>query len=118
YGFNSNHLKTIGNYWLSKYDWRTREKLLNKYPQFTTTIGGLKIHFQHVTSTNNSKYRKTRPLLLLHGWPGSFIEFQKIIPLLIDPKDSDVNFELVIPSLPGYGFSEGAVRPGLGLVET
>ncbi|CAG7826412.1 unnamed protein product [Allacma fusca] len=80
--------------------------------RFTPPLEGIGFH------TNNSKYKKTRPLLLLHGWPGSFIEFQKIIPLLIDPKDSDINFELVIPSLPGYGYSEGAVRPGLGLVET
>jgi len=56
-------------------------------------------------------------LLLLHGWPGSFIEFQKSIPLLTDPKNSDVNFELIIASLPGYGFSDGAAVPGLGPVE-
>jgi len=117
YGFNTEYLKKVGQYWLDKYDWRAREKALNKYPHFKTTVNGLQIHFQHIKSKNNNKYRKTRPLLLLHGWPGSFIEFQKVIPDLIDPKDSDINFELIIPSLPGYGFSEAAHRPGLGPVE-
>lgn len=117
YGFNTEYLKTVGQHWLDKYDWRQREKLINKYPHFKTKVEGLDIHFQHVKSSNNKNYKITRPLLLLHGWPGSFIEFQKIVPLLIDPKDSDINFELVIPSLPGYGFFEGGARPGLGTVE-
>jgi len=107
----------VGDYWLNKYDWKAREKLLNKYPQFKTNIQGIDIHFQHVKSSNNGKYKKTRPLLLLHGWPGSFVEFQKVIAELIDPKNSDINFELVIPSLPGYGFSEAAHKPGLGAIE-
>jgi len=110
-------LKKVGDTWLNKYDWRAREKLLNKYPQFKTSIQGIDVHFQHVKSSNNGKYKKTRPLLLLHGWPGSFVEFQKVIPELIDPKNSDINFELIIPSLPGYGFSEAPHRPGLGAIE-
>ena len=97
YGFNTKFLPTITNYWLNKYDWRAREKLLNKYPQFKTTISGIEIHFQHIkpSAASSAKYKKTRPLLLLHGFPGSFVEFQKLIPLLIDPKDSEINFEVI-----------------------
>ncbi|CAL8103891.1 unnamed protein product [Orchesella dallaii] len=116
YGFNSKYLKTVGQYWLTKYDWKAREKLLNKYPHFKTNIGGLDIHFQHVKPKAKNGVA-TRPLLLLHGWPGSIIEFQKIIPLLSEPKNSNYNYELIIPSLPGYGWSSGAARPGLGTVE-
>ncbi|CAG7836555.1 unnamed protein product [Allacma fusca] len=117
YGFNSNYLKKVGDYWLNKYDWRAREKLLNKHPQFKTTIAGLDIHYVHIKSANNAKYNVTRPLLLLHGWPGSFVELQKIIPLLTDPKEDNINFELVIPSIPGFGFSEAPSKPGFGPVE-
>jgi juvenile hormone epoxide hydrolase len=116
YGFNSKFLKTVGQHWLNKYDWRAREKLLNKYPQFKTKIGGLDIHFYHVKPSAKAGV-KTRPVLLLHGWPGSIVEFQKIIPLLSEPKNSKYNYELIIPSLPGYGFSSGAARPGFGTVE-
>lgn len=94
YGFNSKFLPTITNYWLNKYDWKAREKALNKYPQFKTTISGIEIHFQHVKNLSKKHYKYTKPLLLLHGWPGSFVEFQKVIPLLTDPADSDTNFEV------------------------
>jgi len=117
YGFNTNFLKKVQDHWLNKYDWRAREKLLNKYPQFKTTINGIELHFQHIKYTGTKKYKNTRPLLMLHGWPGSFVEFQKSIPSLLEPKDSDINFELIVPSLPGYGFSEGSHKPGLGPVE-
>ena len=94
YGFNTKYLKTVREYWLNKYDWRSREKMLNQYAQFKTKIAGIDIHFQHVKSKNSGKYKTTRPLLLVHGWPGSFVELQKIIPMLTDPQDSDVNFEV------------------------
>lgn len=93
YGFNSNFLKKVGQYWLTKYDWTAREKLLNKYPQFKTTIGGLDIHYYHVKPAQKSGVT-TRPLLLLHGWPGSIVEFQKIMPLLSEPKNSKYNYEV------------------------
>jgi len=117
YGFNTNFLKKVGQHWLDKYDWKAREKELNKYSHFKTKISGIDVHFLHVKSSNNQKYKKTEPLLLLHGWPGSFVEFYKVIPMLTDPQGSDINFELVIPSIPGYGFSEAAHRPGFGAVE-
>ncbi|KAL2744846.1 juvenile hormone epoxide hydrolase 1-like [Vespula maculifrons] len=116
YGFPAPYLKKIIAYWHNKYNWTERQSLLNKYPQFVTNIQGLDIHFYHVKPSNLPKDRKVKvlPLLLVHGWPGSVVEFQKIIPLLTKPRpDRDFVFELVVPSLPGYGFSDGAVRPGL-----
>ncbi|XP_046418307.1 juvenile hormone epoxide hydrolase 1-like isoform X1 [Neodiprion fabricii] len=116
YGVNTGYLQTVLEYWREKYNWTERQALLNKYPQFKTNIQGLDIHFYHVKPTV-PKDRPVRvlPLLLLHGWPGSVVEFQKAIPLLSTPRpDQDFVFELVVPSLPGYGFSDSAVRPGLG----
>lgn len=76
---------------------------------------GLNIHFIHIKSTNNVKGKKIVPLLMLHGWPGSITEFQKIIPILTELKNKEnIVFEIIAPSLPGFGFSDGAVRPGLG----
>ena len=96
YGTNSNYLKKVAEYWLNKYDWRQREKLLNKLPHYKTQVNGLDVHFIHAKSNNNGKYNVTRPLLLLHGWPSSFIELQKLIPLLTDPKEDNINFEVRI----------------------
>jgi len=95
YGFNTKVLPELTEYWLNTYDWRSREKILNTYPQFKTTIDGLSIHFQHIKSdVASKKYKKTVPLLMLHGWPTSFVEFQKMIPFLVNPKDSELNFEV------------------------
>ncbi|NP_001128399.1 epoxide hydrolase 1 precursor [Nasonia vitripennis] len=116
YGISSTYLKTVLNHWRKKYNWSQRQALLNKYPQFKTKIQGLDIHFYHV-KPQVPKDRKVRvlPLLMLHGWPGSIVEFQKIIPMLTTAKpDENFVFELIIPSLPGYGFSQAAARPGLG----
>lgn len=80
-------------------------------------FAGLDIHFYHVKPQvpSDRPNLKILPLLLLHGWPGSVIEFQKIIPMLTKPHpDRDFVFEVIAPSLPGYGFSQAAVRPGLG----
>lgn len=77
---------------------------------------GLDIHFYHVKPhiPPERKNLKVLPLLMVHGWPGSVVEFQKIIPMLTTPRpDRDFVFEVIAPSLPGYGFSQGAVRPGL-----
>ncbi|CAG9826364.1 unnamed protein product [Diabrotica balteata] len=113
YGMITNLLKTIVDYWKNKYDWRQREKFFNQYPQFTTNIQGLNIHFLHVKPAE-TKGLKVFPMLMLHGWPGSIREFYEIIPLLTKPqKGRDFVFELIIPSLPGYGFSEAAEVPGL-----
>lgn len=117
YGINRELLKEILEFWKTKYDWREREKFLNKYPQYKVNVQGLNIHYLYVKPQVKSNIR-VLPLLLLHGWPGSIREFYEIIPLLTTPqKGRDYVFELIIPSLPGYGFSDGAVRPGLGIFE-
>ena len=116
YGISTKYLNTVLDYWKDKYNWSERQTLLNKYPQFITNIQGLDIHFYHVKPTNlpKDKNLKVLPLLLLHGWPGSVVEFQKIIPILTKPwPNQNFVFEIIAPSLPGYGFSEGAVRPGM-----
>ncbi|XP_023310063.1 juvenile hormone epoxide hydrolase 1-like isoform X2 [Anoplophora glabripennis] len=117
YGINTHLLKNIVDFWRTKYNWREREKFLNQYPQFTVSVQGLRIHYLHV-KPKETKGVKVLPLLLLHGWPGSIREFYEIIPLLTTPqKGRDFVFELIVPSLPGYGFSEAAVRPGLGAIQ-
>ncbi|XP_074031164.1 juvenile hormone epoxide hydrolase 1 [Leptinotarsa decemlineata] len=113
YGMNTNLLKTVVEFWRNNYRWRDQEKFLNKFPQFKVGIQGLNIHYIHV-KPEKTKGVKVRPLLLLHGWPGSVREFYEIIPLLTTPqKGRDIVFEVIVPSLPGYGFSDAAVRPGL-----
>jgi pimeloyl-ACP methyl ester carboxylesterase len=98
-------LQTIARYWHDEYDWRKCEARLNAVPQFVTEIDGLDIHFVHV----RSKHEDALPLVVCHGWPGSFIEQMKIVDLLTDPtahggSASDA-FHVVIPNMPGYGFS-------------
>ena len=117
YGFNTDFLKKVVNHWSTTYDWRARENRLNKFPQFKTNINGLDIHFIH-SEVDETKGKKVLPLLILHGWPGSFVELTKIIPLLTaEYKDQDFVFEVVAPSLPGYGFSDPARKPGMGPAE-
>lgn len=119
YGVNFQFMQNVLRYWRDNYNWKKRQELLNKYPQFKTTIQGLDIHFYRVKPTipKNKKLR-VLPLLMVHGWPGSVVEFQKIIPMLTTPQDGkDFVFEIIAPSLPGYGFSDPAVRPGLGAAQ-
>ena len=105
YGIPVAYMKELVAYWQTKYDWREQERQLNKLDQFVTTIDGLDIHFVHV----RSKEKNALPLVIVHGWPGSFCEFQKIIGPLTDPvahggKAEDA-FHVVCPSLPGFAFS-------------
>ena len=104
-GVPAAYLRELAAYWATDYDWRAQEAALNAYPQFITTIDGADLHFLHVRSAEPD----ATPLLLLHGWPGSIVEFSDMIGPLTDPvahggAPSDA-FDLVIPSLPGYGFS-------------
>ncbi|KAF6200549.1 hypothetical protein GE061_004992 [Apolygus lucorum] len=115
YGFNSVYLKKVLAFWKNNYKWSERQTFLNKYPQFKTQIAGLNIHFIHVKPDANSKGKKVVPVILLHGWPGSVREFYESIPMLTGQKAMpDVALELVIPSLPGYGWSDAPRRPGMG----
>lgn len=119
YGFNSKALTNVITYWRDNYlpRWSEREKFLNQFPQFTTQIQGLKIHYLHVKPSNPGQ-KQVVPLLLLHGWPGSVREFYEIIPLLTKTsKDHDYVFEVVAPSLVGYGWSEGAAKKDFGTAE-
>ena len=98
-------IQKLASYWATGYDWRKGEERLNRHPQFITTIDGLDIHFIHV----KSKHPGALPLIITHGWPGSIIEELKVIEPLTDPTahggTADDAFDVVIPSLPGYGFS-------------
>src|ERR1700754_965026 len=98
-------MKALASYWVKEYDWRKVETRLNALPQFITEIDGLDIHFIHV----RSKEKNALPLIVTHGWPGSIIEQLKIIGPLTDPTAyggrAEDAFDVVIPSLPGYGFS-------------
>src|ERR1700680_4559504 len=104
-GVPTSYLKELAAYWADTYDWRAEEARLNAYPQFTTTIDGQNVHFLHV----RSPHADAIPLLLIHSWPGSVVEFLELIGPLTDPSaDGDADapaFHLVIPSVPGYGFS-------------
>jgi pimeloyl-ACP methyl ester carboxylesterase len=98
-------LQALARYWTNDYDWRTCEARLNALPHFTTEIDGVEIHFIHVLS----RHEDAMPLLVTHGWPGSVVELLDIIGLLTDPTanggSADDAFHVVLPSLPGYGFS-------------
>jgi pimeloyl-ACP methyl ester carboxylesterase len=104
----------LADYWANEYDWRRCEAQLNSYPQFITKIDGLDIHFIHV----RSKHEDALPLIVTHGWPGSILEQLKIIEPLTNPTahgaDASDAFHLVIPSMPGYGFSGKPNAPGWG----
>ncbi|XP_077298291.1 juvenile hormone epoxide hydrolase 2-like [Arctopsyche grandis] len=117
YGFNSKALKNVIEVWTEKYDFAERENYLNQFPQFKTNIQGLDIHFIHVKPIVEDGV-KVLPLLILHGWPGSVREFYKVIPMLTKHKNGDnLAFEIIAPSLPGFGFSQGASKAGLGAVQ-
>jgi len=108
------YLRELAEYWRGGFDWRAQEARLNSWPQYITQIDGQKIHFLHVRSPEPD----AMPLLLLHGWPGSVVEFTRVIGPLSDPRAhgdaSAPAFDLVIPSLPGFGFSGPVTEPGWG----
>ncbi|HEY7431306.1 MAG TPA: epoxide hydrolase [Streptosporangiaceae bacterium] len=103
-GVPLDYLRELCGYWASDYDWRATAARLNRIPQFTTDIDGLLVHFLHVRSRQPGAI----PLLMTHGWPGSFLEFERVLPSLAGPASHGAAtpaFHLVVPSLPGYGFS-------------
>lgn len=107
-GVPTGYLKELAGYWAEKFDWRAAESELNAYPQFTTTIDGQNVHFLHVRSARED----ATPLLLLHGWPSSVADFRDVIGPLTDPDSNASAFHLVIPSLPGHGFSGPLTETG------
>ena len=106
--------QALARYWATEYDWRKIEAKLNALPQFITEIDGLDIHFIHV----HSKHENALPLIVTHGWPGSIIEQMKIIDPLTNPTAHGGNasdaFDIVVPSMPGYGFSGKPTTTGWG----
>ena len=109
------YARELTDYWLSDYDWRAREAYYNRHDQFKTNIDGLDIHFLHVISP----HAEARPLLITHGWPGSVVEFHKVIDPLVDPVASGGDpadaIHVICPSLPGYGFSGKPAETGWGV---
>jgi pimeloyl-ACP methyl ester carboxylesterase len=111
YGTDLQVLRELVAHWTTHYDWRRAQEGLNTHPQFTARIDGLDIHYIHVRGSG----RRPLPLLLTHGWPGSFFEYFKLIEPLCFPQrhggDAQDGFDVVIPSLPGFGFSSAPPRP-------
>ncbi len=109
------YLQELCGYWANGYDWRATERRLNALPQFGTVIDGIRIHFLEV----RSPHADALPLVITHGWPGSIIEFLKVLGPLTDPTAhggaATDAFHVVCPSLPGYGFSDKPARPGWGV---
>jgi microsomal epoxide hydrolase len=105
YGANWDYMRRLADHWATRYDWRRAEAALNRYPQFTAEAAGSSIHFFHV----RGKGPRPLPLVLTHGWPGSVLEFQEAIGPLTDPAafggSAEDAFDVVVPSLPGFGFS-------------
>ncbi len=112
HGTNIAYLKELVDYWQYTFDWRAQEAKLNAFPQFRADIDGVPIHFVH----ERAKRPGAIPLILTNGWPSTFIELLPLVPLLTDPQAHGIDgpaFDVVIPSLPGYGFSERPNRQGV-----
>ncbi|KAI0123207.1 Alpha/Beta hydrolase protein [Xylariales sp. AK1849] len=119
YGAPLADVKRIAEYWQSGFDWRKAEAELNEMPQFQTTIlvddyDPIDLHFVHAKSANPGAI----PLLFCHGWPGSFDEVQRMLPLLLDGGKDHPSFDVVAPSMPNYGFSSAVRQPGFGARKT
>jgi microsomal epoxide hydrolase len=113
YGTNLGYLKTLVRYWGEGFDWREQERLINRFAHYRTEIEGLWIHYIHERGKGDSPL----PLILTHGFPDSFLRFSRLIPMLTDPEahggDPSDAFDVVVPSLPGYGFSDKPEKPGM-----
>ena len=113
YGTNLQYMKELADYWQHTYDWRKHEAELNTFAHFKAQIDGLGIHFIH----ERGKGPRPMPIILTHGWPGSFCEMLKVIPRLSDPEShggkAEDAFDVIVPSLPGYGFSDRPTQRGM-----
>ena len=114
-GIPLSYVQEVCEYWQNDYDWRERERQLNRFSHHRTEIDGLGIHFIH----QRSPHPEARPLLVTHGWPGSIVEFHKVIEPLVDPVahggDASDAFHVIAPSLPGFGFSDKPTTTGWGI---
>ena len=113
YGADLSFMKGLIGWWRDGFDWRAQEERLSRFHHFRAEVAGVGIHFIHERGRGPSP----RPLILTHGWPGSFLEFLEVIPRLTDPEhyggDPACSFDVVVPSLPGYGFSDRPAAPGM-----
>ena len=111
YGANLDYMKELADYWVSEFNWRAQEKLINQFPQFIAEVDGIDIHFIHEIGSGSSPI----PLVISHGWPGTVAEFMGIIEPLAHPErfggDAEKAFTIIAPSLPGFGFSGRPPRP-------
>ena len=116
YGSNLDYVKELVEYWRTKFDWHAQEKLINSFSHFKSEVDGLNIHFIH----EKGKGPNPMPLVITHGWPGTFFEMYKVIPMLSDPAshggDPADAFDVVAPSMPGYGFSDATDKRGLSVL--
>ena len=111
-GIDREWLRTLMDYWAGEFDWRAQERRLGQFEQFRVEIDGVRIHFVHARARGG----RGIPLILTHGWPSAFLEYLPLVPLLTDPTAHGIDgpsFDLVIPSMPGYGFSERPNRTGV-----
>jgi microsomal epoxide hydrolase len=117
YGTNLGYLKELIDYWRHKFKWREQEAKLNKFDQFKTLVDGVNIHFIHI----RGKGANPIPIILTHGWPDSFYRFYKVIPMMTDPEKfggkAEDSFDVIIPSLPGFGFSDRKAMPDEAIAE-
>ena len=113
YGSNLDYIKELVEYWRTTFDWRSQERLINSFSHFKTDVDGIGIHFIH----EKGKGPNPMPLVITQGWPGTFFEMYKVIPLLSDPAryggDPVDAFDVIAPSIPGYGFSDATDKRGL-----
>jgi pimeloyl-ACP methyl ester carboxylesterase len=113
YGTNLAYLQALVEYWRTRFDWREQERAMNAFPHFRANVNGLGVHFIHARGQGH----RPLPLLVTHGWPSSFVEMLDLIPLLADPAahggDPADAFDVVVPSVPGFGFSDRPVRRGM-----
>ena len=111
HGTNLKYLKEISKYWITNFNWRKQEKKINKFSNYLTKVDGINIHFIKEKGSGSNPM----PLLILHGWPGSIVEFLNIIEKLAHPErfggKKEDSFDVIVPSLPGFGFSGSAKKP-------
>jgi len=111
YGTNKSYLKELCDYWQHSFDWKKQEVYLNSFPHFKTIIDGTGLHYIHLRGEGKNSI----PLLLTHGWPDSFVRFLKIIPYLSKADKNGFSFDVIVPSVPGHGFSDIPSTPGMNI---
>ncbi len=113
YGANLEYMKELVDYWRTSFDWHAQEQRINSFANYLATVEDVRVHFIH----EHGKGPNPIPLVITHGWPSSFVEMLEIIPLLTDPashgEDASDSFDVVVPSVPGYGFSERPLQAGM-----